>query len=333
MLRVRQFQPTDIEYEAYIKVLCQCWPEEPPPTVVELKYGDSQWGKGKLFQRFILECKGKIVGAGSYFEPYWLDVQGKYQFNFDVLPEYEGIQPQGVHPFSFVERYVRKSLAGCNLKALKTSAREDKERRQNWLKQQGFVCLMRYPISKLEVLDCDLRAHEYRLENAVKAGYGIFGLDFLQEHDKDWHRKLYDAWLEIELDVPSPEPPKPISLEEFDKMFQHPAFTAKSWAVAVVVDERAPGKLGEYAGLSANNAAISQPEIWSIWLTGVRRAHRRRGLAIALKLECIKWAKALGIKEFQTGNEENNPMFHINMQLGFKPQPAWQDWEKALAND
>ena len=111
-------------------------------------------------------------------------------------------------------------------------------------------------------------------------------------------------------------------------MLPHPAFNPNSWSVAVTIDENSPCGMGEYVGISANNAPLSTPEMWSIWLTGVRRAHRRRGLATALKLKCIDWAIGCGIREIQTGNEENNPMYKINLQMGFKPEPAWQDWEK-----
>lgn len=36
------------------------------------------------------------------------------------------------------------------------------------------------------------------------------------------------------------------------------------------------------------------------------------------------------IKFIETDNEENNPMYQINMKLGFEPLPAWVDYEKTL---
>jgi hypothetical protein len=32
----------------------------------------------------------------------------------------------------------------------------------------------------------------------------------------------------------------------------------------------------------------------------------------------------------ETYNEENNPMYALNLALGFKPQPAWLEFEKRL---
>jgi len=68
-------------------------------------------------------------------------------------------------------------------------------------------------------------------------------------------------------------------------------------------------------------------------LTGVRREYRRRGLATALKSQNIEKAKILGTKQIQTSNEESNPMFQLNLRLGFVAQPADVDWKKTLDND
>ena len=52
-------------------------------------------------------------------------------------------------------------------------------------------------------------------------------------------------------------------------------------------------------------------------LTGVRRAFRRQGIATKTKQHSIAWAKAQGIEKIYTDNEENNPMYQLNLQLGF----------------
>ena len=37
------------------------------------------------------------------------------------------------------------------------------------------------------------------------------------------------------------------------------------------------------------------------------------------------------IKFIETDNEENNPMYQINLKLGYEPLPAWVDYEKKLS--
>jgi GNAT superfamily N-acetyltransferase len=58
--------------------------------------------------------------------------------------------------------------------------------------------------------------------------------------------------------------------------------------------------------------------------TGVRRSHRRRGIATALKRAQIAWAAANGYRELVTSSvEANEAMRTVNERLGYKPLPAW----------
>jgi hypothetical protein len=66
-------------------------------------------------------------------------------------------------------------------------------------------------------------------------------------------------------------------------------------------------------------------------ITGVIRSHRRRRIATALKLCSIRYAQENGFTTIYTDNEENNPMFQLNLELGFKPLPAWTFYEKNFA--
>jgi mycothiol synthase len=58
-------------------------------------------------------------------------------------------------------------------------------------------------------------------------------------------------------------------------------------------------------------------------LTAVRRAHRRRGIARALKLRQIAAARELGLSALLTESEERNePMRRLNESLGYRPIPG-----------
>ena len=70
------------------------------------------------------------------------------------------------------------------------------------------------------------------------------------------------------------------------------------------------------------------PELLEQGITGVRRAYRRMGLATALKLRTLDYAKAHGAKFIRTDNEENNPMYQLNLDLGFRPKPGFLVYEK-----
>jgi len=58
-------------------------------------------------------------------------------------------------------------------------------------------------------------------------------------------------------------------------------------------------------------------------LTGVKRAHRGRGLAAVLKARQIAWAKANGYTSLQTANEVRNaPIRHLNAKHGYVLEPG-----------
>jgi GNAT superfamily N-acetyltransferase len=84
---------------------------------------------------------------------------------------------------------------------------------------------------------------------------------------------------------------------------------------------------------------VALSELWSsqadlkklfTGLTGVLRSHRRRGLATAVKVRAICFAQRYGATILETDNEENNPMFQLNLQLGFQPQPALIEFKKKM---
>jgi len=85
-----------------------------------------------------------------------------------------------------------------------------------------------------------------------------------------------------------------------------------------------------YVGLSSLWPNLVLKEVIPVGITGVLPSHRRLGIATALKLKTVEFAKAYGAKTIETGNEENNPMYDLNMKLGFKPTPAWLTFEKVL---
>lgn len=58
-------------------------------------------------------------------------------------------------------------------------------------------------------------------------------------------------------------------------------------------------------------------------LTGVKRAHRGRGIAAVLKARQIAWAKENGYQSLQTSNEVRNaPIRHLNAKHGYVLEPG-----------
>ena len=60
------------------------------------------------------------------------------------------------------------------------------------------------------------------------------------------------------------------------------------------------------------------------------RSHRRRGIGTALKIKAMEFADRVGATIIDTMNEENNPMYQLNIEMGFKEITAALTFEKHL---
>tara|TARA_B100001750_G_scaffold214775_1_gene198153 strand:- start:90 stop:1055 length:966 start_codon:yes stop_codon:yes gene_type:complete len=63
---------------------------------------------------------------------------------------------------------------------------------------------------------------------------------------------------------------------------------------------------------------------------GVIKEFRRKGIATAIKIKAFEKLLTRGVTEVRTDNEENNPMYKINVALGFKPVPFSLDYSKDI---
>ncbi|HEX2863294.1 MAG TPA: GNAT family N-acetyltransferase, partial [Deinococcales bacterium] len=123
---------------------------------------------------------------------------------------------------------------------------------------------------------------------------------------------------------PDDDPPVAFEPEEAVRLVTgRPGFLPEGMFLAVTPD-------GEYAGLTGMMASAAEPVLY-IGLTGVGRAYRRRGVAMALKLRAAAFAAERGIEEIRTWNDSTNrPMLAINEALGFARQPAWVKLRKTM---
>ena len=80
---------------------------------------------------------------------------------------------------------------------------------------------------------------------------------------------------------------------------------------------------GEVAGFAKLSLMKERTDRAFHDLTGVKRAHRGRGIAAALKRTQIAWAKVNGYTSLQTSNEvRNEPIRRLNERHGYVPEPG-----------
>lgn len=150
---------------------------------------------------------------------------------------------------------------------------------------------------------------------------GISIIDYGQTAmDRADQRALFDIHSTCSIDVPGAhgEP----QFEDFCHMYLNaPSFDPAGTFLAV--------QNGRWIGISSIGRMSDGR--WFNTITGVRREARGRGVALALKLAVIEYARVKGITELRTNNDSTNaPMLAINEKLGYQRLPGWLVWDRRL---
>jgi mycothiol synthase len=142
-------------------------------------------------------------------------------------------------------------------------------------------------------------------EAELKAPDGIE----LAELDESRHEAAYGVWAECYPDMPlSPPIPAPTYEEWLEEEVSGPVTFVALDAGRIV---GAAALLDRVDGLAEHG------------LTAVRRSHRGRGIATALKQTLIHWAAENGFRELTTWTQDGNAaMQAVNLKLGYRPRPA-----------
>lgn len=321
MFHIRPFNATDQDYAAIVAIYNAIWPDK-PDTVALCQRRDAMRDKQYFFQRFIVEAQNQIVAVGMGCEIAWSYQPGKYVVTVNVHPAYEQ-QGIGSALYDHILQMLNQRPLPPTL--LVSQAHEDKVRAVRFLEQRGFTLVMRSPMSRLEVAAFDPTQFAGMIDKVRTAGYQCYSMAAVAKFDPDWQRQIYELDWECTQDEPLPDAPSKPSLEEYVKdIFNHPDFLPGASFVAL--------ENGQYVAMTLCNQNAAQPTLLQTGFTGVLRTHRRRGLATTVKLLTIHYAQQNHFEAIDTYNEENNPMYSINIALGFQPKPALLDFQKMIEN-
>jgi mycothiol synthase len=320
MITIRPFAYTDPDYEAAVRIICAVYPDE-PETVQEWRHGDQTRDPQFLFARHLVELAGRVVATGIYCEPWWSHKPGKYFVNLAVDPDYQG-RGIGTQFYDFLIDH----LLTRDPELVTAGAREDKDAAVHFLTRRGYQQVQREVISAIDVQRFDPAPFASISTRVAEQGVTIHSLAEIATTDPDWKYKLWQLEGDLSQDVPSPDP---ITIDSFEiylrRELEAPNFLIDGQFIARDGDQ--------WVGLTALWQSGAGPEILYTGLTGVRREYRRRGIATTLKQRAIDYARRSGAKTIETGNDEHNPMYQLNLQLGFRPKPAWLSFEKRFRDN
>jgi GNAT superfamily N-acetyltransferase len=314
-MKIQQIDPSSPLYEAAVNVWNNVWPKYPEDKE-EWAHFDLHYDPKYFFQRFVFNNDEKVVATGVVCEPWWSYKPGKLYFEINVLQEFRN-RGIGTICFKYIEDMLRKRKGN----KLTAHTKEDQLDGVRFLEKRDFNVVLKEPESKLDVRNFDFNRFEYIGKKIKAEGIEIRSLHELQSNDTTWKQKLYGLYCKIMRDVPSDDEHTERTLENFEKQkLKAPGFEPRANFIAL--------DNGRYVGLSSLWRQKRRPKVFWTDLTGVVRSHRRKGLALALKIQTVRFAREFGAEHIETDNEENNPMFRLNQLLGFVPLPAWLTFEK-----
>jgi len=314
---IRPFEGSDSEYQTAVAVSNAVWPES-LETVQEWNHQDATRDPQYRFQRLVVELDGSIIGVGIYCEPAWSFKPGKFHVDGYVHPDH---RKRGVGTALY--HHLMKALASYDPVVITASTREDRTHGVRFLTQRGFRQIMREPVSHLEVMSFDHTRFAGYPARMTELGIKIVSLAEIIANDSDWKRRYWDLDWELAQDAPTTDPFTRQSFENFEeRTLGAPGFDPHAHLISLDRDR--------WVGMSALWMSQAEPDKLNTGLTGVVRSHRRKGIATAMKVRAIDFAQRYGARLIETDNEENSPMYALNLALGFTPQPAWLQFEKRL---
>ncbi len=299
----------DGEWADYVRIHNAAWPEY-SNTVEEAVAEERTRTDGRFQRRMLARVEGTVVGYGWIGYAFSAHREGLFWMEWAVHPDARG---NGVGAALYKTLWAE--VDRHHISEVKAETREHYPVACGMLERRGFVQKHREPVSKLALADVDLARFAPVVER-VWSSYRLISLAELQAEDPDgWLERLWRLHLATRTDIPGLEGIEEVPLESFAKRQEIPGFHAEACFLAVDGDE--------LVGVTELFVPASEPEALRVSYTATLRAHRRRGIALALKVRSLEYAVASGARSVSTDNEENNPMYQINLKLGFVPQPAW----------
>lgn len=316
--RLRAF--TSDDYLEWVAGGNACYPDY-SWSVEEARHQDEKWDHGRFFKtRIVAEEDGRIVGSvdvshrPSRFHP------DRYGFDLWVLPD----RRRRGHGSALHDHAVA-ILRERNAHAATGGVKESMNDGVAFTKKRGWVEVKRDWESRLVLSGVDFERFAGAAERVSEQGIRISTYASELTRDADVPQKAFELTDLCRRDVPAMDAPTDVTFDEWRQDWvDGPSFLPDAFFVAI-------DRSGRWLGMSNLSRSIEDRSFVWQGLTGVRREARGRGIAMALKLETVRYAQRLGVDHIKTWNDQRNrPMLAINEAMGFAKQPAWIGLELRL---
>lgn len=313
------FMPYDPDRIGYEDVADLITADNPDWAISPQEWEDDVKTWNPAFYRYMaVALEGdRLVAFGDLVEPAWSHQPGKYEIDANVATDRPELRLQTLHHLIDHAREKGAHIVECYADTLHPD-------RIEMLQADGFVENIRGRVSRLDLDAYDPAQFEDVRRRARENKLVIVTLGELLSGNDDWFPQAHEMYWEIGQDVPSTDPPQKMPLERFMMRMKSPIDNDPEASRFGLID-------GEFVGMSTCARPQRKPDVLDTNMTGTLRSRRRQGIAAALKVSVADWAKAAGLRWIETGNEENNPMYDLNVRLGFRHAFDWIGFRKTLS--
>ena len=196
---------------------------------------------------------------------------------------------------------------------LAAGVREVHEDALAWARRRGYEVEYHIFRSRLPLADWNAAAFAPDVERAKAAGirFSSFAAEITGEAS---YERCYDFVGRLMDDIPGALGRNRAPYERWRNNFRtRPEMDPAGWIMAIDGDR--------WVGLSS---VVRRPdEGFFTGFTGIEREYRGRGIALALKVVSLEYARSIGAREIFTSNHSvNAPMLAVNRKLGYLPEPG-----------
>jgi GNAT superfamily N-acetyltransferase len=292
------------------EIISRINPDLPPMTVDDYRHRVATTPPHVHCERAVAEIDGAVVGSSLILSMFWLKEGGGYLTFVAVDPDYKG---RGIGSRLYHRLMERAADFGAN--RLYAWFRENQPDAERFATRRGFQPTGHADrTSRLEIRSANLAGYEGLEERLRTEGIRVATLAELGAKDEALLHRLYELHQETVQDIPATEPFGGVPYEPWRRdLLEQPGVSPQAFWIALA-GERPVGlallkREGERAAYNA--------------YTGVARAYRGKGVARALKLRTVEWARRSGVDFIYTDNDvDNKRMLEVNIRLGYQPLPG-----------
>jgi GNAT superfamily N-acetyltransferase len=249
---------------------------------------------------------GVVADGGLDYNPHQLQLDRPWVIvEVDPAHRHRGIG-------TYLYETSKKEALRRGATGLRARARDEPAEYFAFLERRGFVERRRAWVSVLDLSRAAPRETSEREVALVAQGVRFTTLEEEGAQSEPVLRRLYDLSVATGSDVPRVGAFTAPSFEEFRALDTGgDGFRPAAWMLARIGSE--------YIGVSYGVHNRADPATLEQSYTAVRREYRGRGVAEALKVRLIAYARANGYRRISTSNDSlNRPMWSLNERLGFR---------------